>query len=445
MTLTRTVLHAALAAAPLALIAQAPVQLTLGGAARLAASQSGASAIARTRVDQAEARIRQARSALLPTISASASENERNQNTATFGFSFRDPTGTPLFDPNGQILPAFKVLDLRARAQANLVDFSVAAKLGAVRQQARVAAADAAGAGDQAAAQAAAAYVRAVRADAVLGARMADSTLAAELLDIAEDQVKAGVGVALDVTRARSQRSAAHAQLIAARVERDRARLDLRRIINVAATAELVLTDSLMALPVTGAFPSADEGTRIAFARRADLRAAAELQTSAARNVRATQLERLPTLGVFGDQGAIGISTSHLLNTYIWGLQVSVPLFDGFRREGRIEEQRAQVREADVRRRDLEAQAAIEVRAALLDLNAAREMLAAAEERLALSQQELDQARERFTAGVTGNADVITALLGINAARTQVVDARASYQAARVTLARAEGTITELP
>jgi outer membrane protein TolC len=98
-----------------------------------------------------------------------------------------------------------------------------------------------------------------------------------------------------------------------------------------------------------------------------------------------------------------------------------------------------------VRRRDLEAQAVIEVRAALLDLNAAREMLAAAEERLALSQQELDQARERFTAGVTGNADVITALLGINAARTQVVDARASFQAARVTLARAEGTITELP
>jgi len=289
MTLTRTLLHAALAAAPLALTAQAPVQLTLGGAARLAASQSGASAIARTRVDQAEARIRQARSALLPTISASASENERNQNTATFGFSFRDPTGTPLFDPNGQILPAFKVLDLRARAQANLVDFSVAAKLGAVRQQARVAAADAAGAGDQAAAQAAAAYVRAVRADAVLGARMADSTLAAELLGIAEDQLKAGVGVALDVTRARSQLSAAHAQLIAARVERDRARLDLRRIINVAPTAELVLTDSLMALPVTGAFPSADEGTRIAFARRADLRAAAELQASAPRSSSACQ------------------------------------------------------------------------------------------------------------------------------------------------------------
>ncbi|MBW7932336.1 MAG: TolC family protein, partial [Gemmatimonadaceae bacterium] len=57
----------------------------------------------------------------------------------------------------------------------------------------------------------------------------------------------------------------------------------------------------------------------------------------------------------------------------------------------------------------------------------------------------LDQARARFTAGVSGNADVITASLALNAARTQVVDARAAVQAARVTLARAEGTVTELP
>ena len=98
-----------------------------------------------------------------------------------------------------------------------------------------------------------------------------------------------------------------------------------------------------------------------------------------------------------------------------------------------------------MRRRDLEAQAAIDVRTALVDLSTAREMLAAAEERLSLAQQELEQARQRFAAGVSGNADVITASLGINAARTQVVDARAAYQTARVTLAKAEGVVTELP
>ena len=88
---------------PCALAAQAPVSLTLGGAARMAAKQNGATEVARTRIDQADARVRQAKSLLLPTVTASAGENERNQNTSTFGFAFRDPNGKPVFDPNGQI------------------------------------------------------------------------------------------------------------------------------------------------------------------------------------------------------------------------------------------------------------------------------------------------------------------------------------------------------
>ena len=431
-------------AMPLSLAAQS-VTLTLGGAARMAVQQSGASAIARTRIEQAEARVRQARSALLPTVSASAGEGERNQNTATFGFSFRDPLGKPVFNPDGQILPPVKVLDVRGRAQASLVDLSVVAKLRTVRSQVGVAEAEAVGAGDQAGALAAAAYVRAARADAALGARVADSTLASELVGIANDQVKAGVGVALDVTRARSQLAASRAQLISARNERDRARLELRRVIGLDPGTELVLADSLMALPVTAVVPSAEEATRLALSRRADLRSAVAQKLAAERQVSATRLERFPTLGVFGDQGAIGNATGHLLNTYQWGLQLSVPVFDGFRRAGRVQEQRAQVMEADARRRDLEAQAAIDVRGALLDLASAREMLVAAEERMALSHQELQQARERFTAGVSGNADVITASLGINAARMLQVDARAAVQTARVMLARAQGAVVDLP
>ena len=64
---------------------------------------------------------------------------------------------------------------------------------------------------------------------------------------------------------------------------------------------------------------------------------------------------------------------------------------------------------------------------------------------VATAQQELTQARERFRAGVAGNADVITASLNLNGARNQIIDALTSYQAARVALARAQGAVTELP
>jgi outer membrane protein TolC len=80
----------------------------------------------------------------------------------------------------------------------------------------------------------------------------------------------------------------------------------------------------------------------------------------------------------------------------------------------------------------------------VLNLTSSAEAVSAARERLGLAEQEVSQARERFQAGVAGNADVITAALTLNTARTQYVDALASYQAARVALARAQGSIGTL-
>jgi len=201
----------------------------------------------------------------------------------------------------------------------------------------------------------------------------------------------------------------------------------------------LVLADSLDQLAMTDTVPDAEAATARALANRPDLRAANEQYDAAKRSIKAIQAERLPSLGLFGDQGAIGKTSKHLLNTYDWGVQLSLPLFDGLRREGRIEEQRAVTNEVDVRRRDLREQAGVDVRAALLDLGAAREQVDAARERLRLAEQEVSQARDRFSAGVGGNADVVTASLGLTAARNQLLDALTLFQSARVSLARAEG------
>ena len=85
-----------------------------------------------------------------------------------------------------------------------------------------------------------------------------------------------------------------------------------------------------------------------------------------------------------------------------------------------------------------------DVRSAVLNLASSTEAVAAAREQLSLAEQELSQARERFQAGVAGNADVITASLNLDTARTQLVNALTSYQASRVALARAQGVITTL-
>ena len=412
--------------------------LSLGDAARLAAKQSGASVAAYYRAEQARGRALESRSALLPHVSGSYADGERTFNTASFGLPL------PGFDPNGQIIGPVRTVDMRGRVVANLIDPASFGRYRSAQAAAAGASADAAVVTNQAASIATAAYVRALRAQAQVNAKAADSALATELLSIAQRQLQVGVGVALDVTRARAQLAGTHAQLIAARSERDRSRLDLSRAVGMPPGAVLVLRDSLTtaAVPAT---PSETDALAAAMRDRAELRAAVSATETARRALGAARAERLPTLGVFGDDGATSNTYTHLLNTYTYGFQVTLPIFEGFRTSARVQQQAAALHEAEARQRDVELQVVTDVRSALLDLSASQELLGAARERLALGEQEVAQSRERFRAGVAGNADVITAQLNLDTARSQYIDALASLEMARVSLARAQGHLLELP
>ncbi|MDP9201359.1 MAG: TolC family protein [Gemmatimonadota bacterium] len=425
---------------------QAPaISLTLGDAARLAARQSALAQGARLRADEAEARVRQRKADLLPTVSSYVQEAGRTFNTSTLGIEFPTPPGQPpVFDPKGQVEGPVNTLDVRGRVQQNLLDFGALGRVRSAQAGARSSSADADAIAEQAATVATTAYVRAMRADADLHARQADTLLATELLGIAQSQLQAGTGVGLDVTRAKAQLAATRASLIASRNARDHARLDLLRSLALPVGAQIVLTDSLSA--AASGEPAPDEATLAAQAirTRPDILAEDERVRAAQQGLSAIKAERLPTLGLVADDGVIGKNGARLLNTYTWGLQVTLPIFDGFKREARVQEQRSVIKEAEIRRRDLEQQAEVDVRGALLDLSAAREQLDAAQERLRLAEQELSQSRDRFNAGVAGNADVVNASLALTASRTLVNDTEAAYQLARVSLARATGSVTTL-
>lgn len=422
-----------------------PVALSLGEAAKLAAKQNATVVVARYRAEQADARVTQRRADLLPNVSASALENGRTLNTATFGIDFPTPPGQPpVFNPDGQLEGPVNTLDTRAHFSQSVFDASALGRVRSARTSAAASDFDADATAEQAAATAATAYVRAARADAQLGARIADSSLAEDLLHVAREQLTAGVGVGLDVTRAQSQLAAVRAQLILARNDRGRTRLELLRTLGLPLDTRLTLTDSLAAMWTDEILPDENAAIAQALRSRADLRSLDEQWSATGQQARAVRSERLPTVSAFGDYGTIGKNGASFIPTYNWGVQFSLPIFDGLRREGRVEEQTALQREIDVRRHDLREQASVEVRTALLDLASAREAVAATQERVRLAEQEVSQASERFRAGVAGNADVFTASISLNGARTQVVDALAAYQTSRIALAHAQGSAREL-
>jgi outer membrane protein TolC len=160
--------------------------------------------------------------------------------------------------------------------------------------------------------------------------------------------------------------------------------------------------------------------------------------------VAAIAAERLPRIELAADVGVNGPSPAAAIATRQIGVQVAIPIFDGFRREGRLAEQRVLVEEADLRGRELEQEIGAQVELALLEQASVGAQRAIAAERLALADLELSQARDRFAAGVAGNIELINAQVSLLRARDADIEARFAGAAARVSLARAAGMAREL-
>lgn len=426
---------------------QAPsaTALTLGAAARLAASRSAGTAAAKERSSQADARVAQRRSEFLPTISTSAQFGTRSFNTASMGIDFPTAPGSPApYDPDGEVRGPVRSIDMRAQITQRVIDVPAVLRWRASGADADAMHYRADAAADNAAERGANAYLRVLRAEARIAARAADSSLAAELLDIAKQQLAAGVGIALDVTRAESQLADARARLISTRGERDRSALQLRHELALADGAPMSVAGTLTAPSSSEQVAPADEIIRNALSHRADLKAAINQSEAARTSARAAVAERLPSLSLYADHGSNGKDTDRMLGTYSYGVHVSLPIFDGLRMESRASEERARQREAEVQAVETKRKVETEVRTALISVSSAREEATAAQARLVLAEQEVAQARERFRQGVSGNADVITASMTLNSARDLVIDALTSYHMARVSLAGAQGVTTTL-
>jgi len=426
--------------------AQAPspsaLRLSFAGAVRQASGASADTApaavtIAGFRSDAAGARVRQARAALLPNLSLAGSWVNRTFNPQTLGFKL---PGVNL----PSLVPPFNAYDGRARVTQTLFDLSSVSRVSAARGQVNAANADRTAVIETAAQNVALAYTRAARAQAVVAARQADSALAAELVGLAVAQQRAGVSASIDVTRAKTQLADAAGRLVVAANQLDRARIDLARALSLDPSTPITLTDSLSAQLGAADVP-ADRNAAVtqAIARRPDLMAEQARGAAARQAVSAISAERLPRLDLEADYG-VRLRVSDAVSTRQIAVEVTLPILDGFRREGRKAEQEAVAHESDVRARDLRQQVEADVDGALLDLRSAGAQQQIAAERLELAAQEVSEARQRFKAGVAGNIEVINAQSSLLRARDADIDARFAAVSARIALARSVGSARTL-
>jgi outer membrane protein len=419
--------------------AQDNLPLSLKRAVEIALAPEGSPrvALAEESIRQSQTGIAQARAAFLPDIETSVTDQSETVNLRTFGLNFPLPAGVSF----PSLVGPFSVFDARATAQQSVFDFSSIRKYQSSKVTVEATRADADTTRNQVSDTVARAYLACLRADATVETQRANVDLSDALLKLSNRQKTAGTGLAIEVTRAQVQLANDRQNLIVAENDRRKAVLQLLRAMGLNLDARIEFTDKLAYKPVDlGPMEAAIEKAR---KERAELRAQAKREEIAKLNYGSVKAERLPTLSAFGNYGTIGPEIIGALPTRSVGLTLKVPVFDGGRKEARRAESLSQLRQEEIRTRDVKQQVELDVRLALDSIKSAASQVETAREGLALAENELAQARRRYEGGVANSIEVTDAQTRLDRARDNSIAALYNYNLARLDLATATGSIAE--
>jgi outer membrane protein len=410
------------------------LKLTLRDAVQLALKQSPRVILANLGVAQSEQERNIARSALLPQASARAAETLNRANLeSAIGLrlpGFSQHAGPYRFEQIGVGFNA-EVLDLtlwrRYRASQAGIETSRAEESTAREQSVLLVVSQ---------------YLGSQRAAAEVEAARSRVDLAQAIYNQAADLQKNGVGTGIDTLRSNVQFQNEKQRLIVARTQLETSLYGLARLLNLDPRQRVELADAV------GFFDTpevnVDQTLDRAYQTRPELRQILSRERSAELNLRAASDARLPKVSVGGSWAEQGLNNSTAIPVYSYSASVDVPLFTG----GRIQAERARaelaIRQLKQQEQEVRNRIALDVQTSAARLASARSEVDVARLGIDLARQEVEQARDRFQAGVTNNVEVIQAQDGLARASDNQIAALYRYNQARADLAHSVGQMEAL-
>ncbi len=284
-------------------------------------------------------------------------------------------------------------------------------------------------------------YLEALSGAARVETAQAQVQTAQALYGKSVDQQNAGVIPAIDSLRARVELQSQQQQLIVARNNFAKQKLMLARVIGLPPGQEYILADTVPYAPL--AQMTLEEALRRAYASRSDYQAAAQRVRGAEYFRDAATAEHYPSLNLGGYYGDAGIRPGSSHGVFQVAATLEIPIFAGGRAHADALQAEASLRQSRQQLENLRGQIDYEVRTALLDLAAAADQVEVARSSVDLSSQTLDQARDRFAAGVADNLEVVQAQETVAAANENYISSLYAHNVAKILLARAIGFAEE--
>ncbi len=389
-------------------------------------------------VRQAHGQARSARSALLPNLNGNLSETVAQTNLQAQGFRFRSAfPGIAI----PSVVGPFNYFDLRATLSQTVADLTAWNNYRSARESLRANQLSAQGARDLVVLAVGGAYLQVIAATARVGSARAQLETADALYRQASEQRRVGLIAQIDVNRSRVEQLTQRQRLLSLEDDLAKQKVNLARMVGLPPNDRFELTDEL---PFAAA-PSLqiEDALKQAVAKRADLQAA-EAQVRVAEHARsAARAERLPSLSVSADYGAIGLNPSQSHGTFTVVGTLRVPIWQGGKAEGDIEQAEAALVQRRAELEDLRGSIEADVRNAWRDLQAAASQVEVARQNLDVSRENLKLTRQRFDAGVSDNVQVVQSQESVAEAELDLINSIFAHNLAKLTLARSIGQAAE--
>ncbi len=265
--------------------------------------------------------------------------------------------------------------------------------------------------------------------------QVADETVQQNQKHLEEAQARFDVGLAprFDVTQAQVQLSNAVLNQLTARNNVALARETLRTAMGVTGPFLFTLVDTLE----RGALTVNDEAlVAQAYANRPELRSIQAQQRATTEQVSALQKQYLPSVTGTAQYNWTGREYP-LQQGWLWGVTLTVPLFDDILTTGQVGEAQANLRGLQAQEDNLRQQIALEVRQSFLTLRQAEESIRVSEQTSVQARENLDIAEGRYAAGVGNIIELTDAQVSLTSAQANTIQALATYKTAVAQLEQA--------
>jgi len=410
------------------------MKLTLEQSVALALKQNTTAQIAVLTAAEAEQDKNISRSNLIPNANLQVSDSARRQNIET-GFGQKIP-GIP--EHSGP----FQVFNAGVAVGTPIFDLTLWRRYQAAKELAGAQKSTSESTREQVILLVVSQYIGSLRAEANVTASKSRVELAQALYDQAADLQKEGVGTGIDTLRANVELQNEKQALIQAENDRDSSLYILSRLLNLDPRQKVELADSLSFFDTPQ--PEMDSSIDAALTTRAEWKSIEQQVKAAQRQKQASQAERLPSLRFDGNWAYQGLSSATGIPVYTYELGVNMPLFTGGRIHSEIVKADLQLRTLEEQKADLRNSIALDVKTALLNLESARNEVQVANLGVQLAKEEVDQARDRFKAGVANNIEVIQAQDALARANDNQIIALYRFNQARADYARGIGQMEKV-